>query len=173
MYKKHFNSRPPLLLFWIAIILSIGIIGSAAASWTDLPLVNAAVATGNIDPVFTKAEEIPQVNGWEAFLNQDCQVSANIENNGKRLVINIDGAYPGYSTTILYEICNQGSVPVQFTTWLEADDELQVVNSLTEGMLEGNNDAAQGELEIQVGAVEESELYDFELVLDFEQWNQS
>jgi hypothetical protein len=167
------NSRPPFLLYWLTVIVIIGVIAPAAASWTDTTVVDTVIATGNIDPVFTQAEEMPRADGWDQLLNRDCHVSTSIENDGKRLVINIDRAYPGFSTTIGYEICNQGSVPVVFSTQLEADDELCVTNSLTEGRLDGNNDSAQGELEIQVGEVEESNIYDFELVLDFEQWNHS
>lgn len=175
MHKQNSKySRPPVLLFWMAIIFIIGVIGPTAASWMDLPLVNTVVSTGDIDPVFSKADVIPQENAdGEQLSGMDCNVSTSIENDGKRLVIRIDGAYPDYSTKIQYEICNRGSVPVRFTTRLEADDLLEVTNSLEEGLLEGNNDRVEGELSIDVGEVEEESSYDFEIVLDFEQWNHS
>lgn len=168
--RRNQRAGPKSLgILWMVIIVALGLIVPAAASWQTQTPINVSVSTGNIDPIFTSAEAEPQCLSGNL---SEPKITTDIDQDGKQMEISIDDAYPGYTTTIDYKICNQGSIPVRYKADTFADDGLTVTNDLEEGVLEGNGGEAEGKLHISVGDVKESELYKFDLILDFKQWNQ-
>ena len=102
----------------LILVLTLGLVGGAYASWTDALHVEGTVATGDIDVVFTDAVsndpgetfdpacpegDAKHVGATEVFLSD----------NGKTMTVTIDNAYPGYVSEIEYKVTNNGSVPVK------------------------------------------------------------
>lgn len=156
--------RPGILL-WVAVTLALGLLGVGFAAWQDGLTIRGTTATGNIDPAFTDC--------WVAGESvSPSQADVFVTDEGKRLVILIADAHPGYHADFGYLLTNRGSVPVRFeTAWEASAPGLAVTNNLPYGVLEPDGGTAEGGLSVTVGDVEEESQYNFSLTLIFRQWN--
>ncbi len=156
-------------LTWFLLTAIFAVMGLGYATWQGQLYTRGTVATGNIDVYFSEFE-----------LNNEKSSRGNarvIFINEKNVGIEIDNAQPGYSATFEYEITNRGSVPARYSTATvigSKPGKVNVSNSYTGGILEGNGGSNTGQVVIEVEeGVEDSEhnLYDFFIQLDVQQWN--
>lgn len=136
--------------------LALGLMGSVAASWKDGISINQTVVTGDIDPRFTSCRVLGETC-WPG------RADAYLRDNGKRLSVEVEDAYPGYLLLVKYRVSNQVSIPVKYYTQTGHDSwAVLVCNLLPEGVLEGNGGSREGLLSLLVLDVEEQTRYEFE-----------
>lgn len=161
--KTRSGSR--LSIFCIVLALSLGAVGVGYAAWQEGLAIGGTVATGDIDPVFTRCEVV----------GESCSPSraaALVVADGKRVLIQVHDAYPGYYVRFRYRVTNQGTVPVRFETETHSTDPaVELELSAPAGVIDGRGGFREGDLSLTVGGAEESKTYDFTVELLFRQWN--
>ncbi|NLA12269.1 MAG: hypothetical protein GX883_09135 [Firmicutes bacterium] len=151
-----------MLLLWLTLTLSLGMIGVGVAAWQEGIAVGGVVSTGYIDPCFESVE--PTEGQGEAFISGD----------GKTLTFSIEEAVPGQAYLFEYTVENRGSVPVRLTPDNSNTFEgITVTNEFPEDSIGGNGGSAKGMLTISLcGEVPDAPkgASEFELGLLFRQW---
>jgi hypothetical protein len=102
----------------LVMVMAFVLMGVAfAAGWTDSVVANATVNTGDLSIAFDGTPWLPQdsdigpdpVTPPLNVANTTCSYSSD----KKELTITISNAYPGYHSTVYYDIMNTGSIPVK------------------------------------------------------------
>ncbi len=132
-------------IFCIALVISLGAVGVGFAAWQEGLEIGGAVATGDIDPVFS----------WCGVAGESCspgRATAVVENNGKRLSIQVHDAYPGYYVRFRYRVTNRGTVPVRFETEVHrADPAIEMELTTPAGVIDGRGGYQEGRPEASGG----------------------
>jgi len=131
----------------LSVILSVGVIGVSYSYFTDTQTISSSASMGNIDVVFTGLN-VCQVNAEDPA----CVTDAQIADNGKHIEINIENASPGYTSTINYEVTNNGTVPVayQLNSSGGAEGPVQLNVSGNNDYICGNGGKSQGQINVKV-----------------------
>ena len=102
----------------LILVLALGLLGGAYAAWHDALQAKGTVSTGTIDVQFTQAES----NDPGEALDPSCpegdekhvgSTAVEIIDEGKKLLVTIENAYPGYESEVYYCVVNYGTVPVK------------------------------------------------------------
>lgn len=162
--KRRGNKRQYIGIICLAMVISLSAVGVGFGAWQEGMQVRGVVATGNIDPVFSRC----------VVAGESCspgRAMVNLEGNGKSLGIQVDDAYPGYYVHVRYWVKNEGTVPVSYKTeTVNYDPGVTVTLTNPTGVID-RGEEREGDLEITVGSVEELTRYDFTVDLFFKQWN--
>lgn len=147
-------------LICLALVLSLGAVGIGVAAWRGELAASGVVNTGNIDIVFDNC----RVWGSNA--------STCIASGGKKLIVDVDDAYPGYTAHFRYRVENWGTVPVKFRIEVSRKSPvLDIKGTFPRGVIGANGDGEQADLWLTVNDCDESATYTFEVNLVFSQWN--
>ena len=184
-------------LLFLALAISLSLVGYSAAMWTNGLNDKGLVVTGNIDPVFTKAKATICGQG-----NVETDIAST---DGRTMLINLTDLRPGAEIIIDYTITNRGSVPVRFSGTDPADQDgdeddhdehgehdnegengclietdcshqgVTVINKYPDQVINGNNGNDRGKITIRAAKSREKcppqEDFNFELNMIFSQWN--
>ena len=166
MRRKGKNVRY-IGIICLAMVVLLSAIGVGFGAWQEGVQVQGVVATGDIDPVFSRCE----------VLGESCSpslASVNLEGagNGKKLGIQLHGAYPGYYGRFQYWVKNEGTVPASYrVVAINSDAGIKVTLSDPTAVVIGGGEEQPGELTISADNIDEGKTYDFTVDLDFRQWN--
>ncbi|WP_027717939.1 hypothetical protein [Desulfovirgula thermocuniculi] len=153
------------VLACLVLVVSLALLGAGMASWREGIELRGAVATGYIDVAFTGCT----VAGESAAPSR---AGAYPDDGGKRLLIFIRDAYPGYYAHLRYRLTNLGTIPVRCAARAaQVPPGLEVEIAQPDEATYRPGESREGDLYITVGAVQEEATYDFSLVLVFTQWN--
>ncbi|PKM73084.1 MAG: hypothetical protein CVU91_05820 [Firmicutes bacterium HGW-Firmicutes-16] len=166
---RSVNFLPKLISAVIfTVVLSAGIIGVSYAYFNSANNIDSDAVMGDIDVVFS-----------DIYIDQDsatdssCVTNARIVDNGKNIQINIDNAYPGYTSTIFYEVTNNGSVPVQYKVeqpYTEEDNPVQLDIFENTEYIKRNGGKSQGQIIVAVSdGIGECSNYGLYTELNFQQ----
>lgn len=186
--RRRGRKRQYLGVLCLAVVISLSAMGVGFSAWQEDLQVEGAVATGNIDVVFTGGPD------------DNCDnVYTDIVDQGKRLVIDVTDAHPYYNRSFPFRLENTGTVPVRYEMHalsLYADEGVEVYlvkepqkgsedsgrrkkhrerhrsDSADAGVL-GPGEKAHGVLHIDLDRcrVQPDSDYDFTVELVFRQWN--
>lgn len=162
-------------LLALCLIAAFALTGVAYAWWTDTLVINGAVATGDIDPIFTAAVAEDAGNAVDPDTTMNVgKTTATIESGAKTLTITVENAYPGYNSDVDYTIKNQGTVPVKLRAITPTvDSDLTLANNAAVGVIIGAGDSKTFKLNHTVGSnAAEKTSYTYKVQLDFGQFNQ-
>ncbi|WP_134642964.1 hypothetical protein [Ammonifex thiophilus] len=162
-WKHKGKSQTGLILATLVLLLNA--MGVGLAAWQEGLVMKGTVATGEIDPVFTRCE----------VAGESCAPSRArtwIVDGGKRLILEVQDAYPGYYVRFRYRVANLGTVPVRFVAEAHSANPAILID-LTQptGIIDGRGNYLEGDLSLTVGAAEECKDYCFSVCLSFQQWN--
>ncbi len=157
-------------LLFLALTISLGLVGYSAASW-NVGLANwGSAVTGNIDPVFTRAS-VDCVGNSVGSGKVDIDIDIS---GGKTMLIRMEGIRPGTQVVIDYTITNRGSVPVKFANQSTSGD-FTVTNEFPDGVIKGNNGTGDGKITIIANKTGKKgsciDALNFDLGMVFSQWN--
>ncbi|MEM0021626.1 MAG: hypothetical protein QW039_03450 [Fervidicoccaceae archaeon] len=171
----------------LAIAVTLALITSAVAMWSETLRLNVTVNTGEVKVAFSgwKCSDEgsdPQAQGFDNSEGKDvawCSVASEVlDSNGNviKLNVTIGNAYPGYSPVISFNVTNIGTIPVKLysssitglnSTALNASLSIPQSTQLHPG------DVGQYALSITVlQSADENAQYTFEVTLVFAQWNE-
>ena len=149
----------------LALVISLALLGAGMASYREGIELKGVVATGYIDMAFTGCA----VAGESVAPSR---AGAYPDDGGKRLLIFIRDAYPGYYAHLRYRLTNLGTIPVRCAARAaQVPPGLEVEIAQPDEATYRPGESREGDLYITVGAVQEEATYDFSLVLIFTQWN--
>lgn len=96
----------------MVLVLCVSALGIGYAMWSEKIDIDATVNTGNLDVGMTVVDaydneaEGKNVSGVEAWVDEDGSIE-----------IEVNGAYPCITYTVVVEVTSLGTVPVHFTDW--------------------------------------------------------
>lgn len=134
---------------FLSIIISVGLIGVSYSFFTGVNEFDTKATMGNIDVIFS---DVNVVSGGTA--DASCTAEARIVNSGKNLEINIENAYAGYTSTINYEVTNNGTVPAVYQlkqSYGEEDNPIQLIVYQSDRYIRGEGGQARGQIIVTVG----------------------
>lgn len=95
-----------------ALVLSMGLLGTGYAYWTDALSVNAIVGTGSFGVVITEANAIPLEKSDNSEDKEYIEgSSAEITEEGKAASLSISNMYPGARADYVVKMENLGTIP--------------------------------------------------------------
>ncbi|MCG9969324.1 hypothetical protein L9W92_15000 [Pelotomaculum terephthalicicum JT] len=163
VWRKVINTRSYGIVC-IALAIALNTIGVGYAAWQNGLQVEGVVATGYIDPQFTSCAVVENCFPGRA--------EAMLDGQGKRLILQIYDAYPGYYAHFRFQVANQGTVPVSYTARIDNNTpEVAIRISDTQGIIGGAGGSQYGDLWLTVGNVDENSDYLFTVDLAFQQWD--
>jgi hypothetical protein len=173
--KNRFKSHIlPGWLIWFTLTAIFSFMGLSLAVWQDQLTISGTASTGKIDLVLTECWIIKQeANRVPPDVLTD--TTARIECDGKKIFIDIENTHPGYNVWFGYKIVNQGSFPLKLQATsnpvkLLIPGTMKLSNTLSTTVLDVG-ESATGVIHITIKGVDELSEYNFELSVDFIQWN--
>ena len=165
---KHRASKKQYIgVLCLAMVISLSAVGVGFGAWQEGRQVQGVVATGDIDPVFSRCKVVGESSS-PGLANVELEGAGN----GKRLGIQLQGVRPGYYGHFRYWVKNKGTVPASYRIeTINSDSAIEVTLSDPTGVVIGSGEEKVGDLWITVGEVEENTTYDFTVDLVFKQWN--
>lgn len=139
----------PISVLLSFIILSVGIIGVSYAYFNAPNNISSKISLGDIDVVFSGLYIDPG-----SAADTACVTEAAIVDSGKYIEINIINAYPGYTSTIFYEVTNNGSVPVAYELkqpYADSGSPVKLDTSENVQYIRRNGGKSQGQIIVTVG----------------------
>ena len=153
-----------------SIVLSVGIMGVSYSFFTGTSRISSKASMGNIDVVFSDIDII-----CDGSADPSCITNARIAGNGKCIELNIENAYPGYTATIIYEVTNKGTVPVEYELKQPLTAELSPVSldiCANTDYIKRNGGRAWGQIIVTVsGGIDGCSSCGLETELSFQQSN--
>lgn len=107
----------------VVLVLCLGLIGGAYATWSETSVISGRVVTGNIDPSFDNlrsptfdlysSDFLAMRSDSDSLTVESVSTEIRIAPGGKQLVFKVDNAFPGLSVGVQFDVINDGTAPVK------------------------------------------------------------
>ncbi|AFA38817.1 hypothetical protein Pogu_0790 [Pyrobaculum oguniense TE7] len=158
------KTKTTLVIAALAVIL-----GVAFATWTEEATIQVNAATGYIDADFTSVV----VTSTSPYVSASATASGSDSGNdgAPSLTVSISNAYPGAQVEVYFEIYNDGTIPIEFTSCSASGDTgmLTVSGLPSTPFTLAIGDSESVTLTITAGAVDEEDTYDVTIQCTYEQ----
>lgn len=101
-----------------AAVLSVGLMGTGYAAWTDIVTVGNTVTTGNLEVAFATNASASGVAGRDGALDftdsaKYTKTTQAVVTNGDKATLSVTEICPGYEATFKFEVKNAGTMAAE------------------------------------------------------------
>lgn len=100
------------ILFATLILLCVALVGIVYASWTGSIVAQGSISTGTFEVQFTGAVSNDPGDSVDPGQTQNVAATETVVTN-QSVTVTIQNAYPGYTSRIVYQLTNTGTVPAR------------------------------------------------------------